>query len=189
MMNSKRSNKVTYIVVTVSLFLTTCLFFSKEHVLAEQETDSCANKAQHELAQPFRLSITLERVYLDGEISEEKVVETIWSVEDLLEKYDQWHFVEMKDEELILQRHVDDISPLLKTNGYFGITSDGILTIFNGKPSDSNVIQSFFQIDVKKLESKQHEQLMKGIPIKTKADYVDVLDAFQHYSTQTKSKD
>lgn len=189
MMKSKRTIKVTYVAVAVSFLFMTYLFLVKGSVFAQQVTEKITEAGQHEVTQPIKLTITLERVYLDGEMSEEKITETIWSVEDLLEKYDQWHFVEMKEDELVLQRHIDDISPLLKTNGYFGITSDGILTIFNGKPDESNVIQSFFQIDIKKLESKQHEQLMKGIPIKTKANYVDVLDAFQHYSIQMKSKD
>ncbi|WP_316252550.1 BofC C-terminal domain-containing protein [Bacillus aquiflavi] len=49
-------------------------------------------------------------------------------------------------------------------------------------------MQSFFQIDVKKLESQLHDQLKKGIPIRTKDKYFEVIEAFQHYSLLEKQK-
>jgi forespore regulator of the sigma-K checkpoint len=72
---------------------------------------------------------------------------------------------------------------LLKTNGYFGITHKGVLSIFNGRPEQSKIIQSFFQIDIKKLESNKQKELLDGIPIKTKDRYVHVLETFKPYST------
>jgi forespore regulator of the sigma-K checkpoint len=56
------------------------------------------------------------------------------------------------------------------------------LTIFNGRPGQSRIIQSFFQIDIRKLESKRQEELIQGIPIKTKDQYVQVLETFKPYS-------
>jgi forespore regulator of the sigma-K checkpoint len=73
---------------------------------------------------------------------------------------------------------------LLKANGYFGITEDGILTIFNGRPDKLRIIRPFFQIDIKKLESKKQEELIQGIPIKTKDRYVKVLETFKQYSIE-----
>ena len=81
--------------------------------------------------------------------------------------------------------HIDDISPLLKSNGYFGITEEGILTIFDGKPDEqSKIIQSFYQIDVEKLESHQHNLLKNGIKVFSKDEYEQVLEAFKPYSAQ-----
>ncbi|MFD2681415.1 BofC C-terminal domain-containing protein [Bacillus seohaeanensis] len=128
------------------------------------------------------VKVVLERVYLDGEISEETVEETIWSMEDFWASYEDWKLITMNEEEIVFQQHVNDISPLLKTNGYFGISDKGVLSIFNGKPDQSKIIQSFFQIDVNKLESKQHKELVKGIPIKNKKSYEDVLKSFEQYS-------
>lgn len=152
-------------------------------MMGSAETLSVAHKQSEEL-DPLQLPIILERVYLDGEMSQEKVMETVSSLEEFFEKYKEWKLIEMNDGKMIFQQQVDDISPLMKANGYFGITQDGILTIFNGKPSQSNVIQSFFQLDVKKLESKHHEQLKIGIPIKSKDNYVEVLEVFEHYSIE-----
>ncbi|MDR6122224.1 forespore regulator of the sigma-K checkpoint [Bacillus sp. SLBN-46] len=132
--------------------------------------------------EPLHMTVILERVYLDGEISQEVVHETCWSMENFWAKYDQWQMVDMDESTMVFRRQVDDISPLLKANGFFGITEDGVLTIFNGRPDRSKIIQSFFQIDMKKLESKTQEDLIQGIPIKSKDHYVEVLETFKPYS-------
>lgn len=139
---------------------------------------------QDEFKQPTNVTVILERIYLDGEISEEVVNEKYWSPENFWSKYDQWQLTEMKESTYFFKRRVDDISPLLKSNGYFGITDDGVLTIFNGKPGQSRIIQSFFQLDIKKLESKKQEELIQGIPIKNKDRFVEVLETFKPYSME-----
>lgn len=139
-------------------------------------------KVQANEENPKKLEVVLKRIYLDGEVSEEYVEETVWSMEDFWSKYDKWQLVDMTSKELTFKQEVDDISPLLKANGYFGITDDGILTIYNGKPQKENIIQSFFQLDLKKLESKQQENLQKGIPIKSKDRYVRVLETFKSFT-------
>ncbi len=137
-------------------------------------------------AEPINLKVVLERVYLDGEISEETIQESVISLADFWAKYDQWELMSISETALVFRKQVDDISPLLKANGYFGVTDNGILTIFNGRPGQSRIIQSFFQIDVKKLESHRQEELFKGIPVKTKDRYKKVLETFKPYSTQEK---
>lgn len=131
----------------------------------------------------LNLTLSLERVYLDGEISIEYVHETISAIEDLTNKYDNWQFINVQNNVIVLQQYIDDISPLLKANGYFGISPDGILATYYGKPNIDNVIQSFFQLDVEKLESTHHERLKLGIPIKDRANYVKVLEAYGQYGT------
>lgn len=139
-------------------------------------------KATKSDEEPIEMTIILERMYVDGELSQETVVEKIWSLEDFWAKYDDWQLIEMKKAQLVFRKNIDDISPLLKANGYFGITNEGVFTIFNGRPRQTNIIQSFFQIDLGKLESKKWEELKKGIPIKTKEQYVEVIETFKVYS-------
>lgn len=135
---------------------------------------------------PLQVEIMLRCMYLDGEISEETVTETIYSMENFWAEYEEWQFIGVKNDKLVFRKDMDDISPLLKANGYFGVTDEGILTIFNGKPYKSHIIQSFFQIDVGKLESRKRMELKKGIPIKSKDQYVEVLETFKTYSKQDK---
>jgi forespore regulator of the sigma-K checkpoint len=129
-----------------------------------------------------KFTIILQRIYLDGDVSEEIVTETAKSKVEIRQKYGQWQLVSSKGNELVFRYGIDDISPLLKANGYFGITEEGILTIFNGRPKHSKIIHSFFQIDVGKLESRKKQQLMNGIPIKTKDRYQQVLETFKPYT-------
>lgn len=138
---------------------------------------------QQQPPEAFQIELVLQRIYLDGEMSQETVVETVYSMDDFWAKYDQWQIMDMGKAKFVMRKYEDDISPLLKTNGYFGITNDGTLSIFNGKPQEYNIIQSFFQIDIKKLESNKQTEILQGIPIKTKDKYVEVLETFKVYST------
>lgn len=151
---------------------------------AEASTENVEkeNKA-YEVNGPLTVTIILERLYLDGEVSEEIVEETIWSMEDFWAQYEDWQLVHHDEEQIVFQQQIDDISPLLKSNGYFGITEEGILTIYEGKPKESTkVIQSFFQIDVKKLESHQHNRLKEGIRVSSKDHYEDIIETFKTLS-------
>jgi forespore regulator of the sigma-K checkpoint len=142
------------------------------------------NHHEQQKTEPVTFTVILERIYLDGEMSAEVIKETCWSMENFWAKYDQWRLIDIDESTMVFRKQVDDISPLLKANGYFGITDDGVLTIFNGRPDQLRIIQSFFQIDIKKLESKKQVELKEGIPIKTKDRYVEVLETFKQYSTQ-----
>ncbi|MBV7505960.1 intercompartmental signaling factor BofC [Bacillus sp. sid0103] len=140
------------------------------------------NHQNEEKNGPIKMDVILERVYLDGEISQEVVHETCWSLENFWAKYDQWQLINIADSTFVFRKQVNDISPLLKANGFFGLTEDGVLSIFNGRPDQLRIIQSFFQIDIKKLESAKQEELIQGIPIKNKDRYVEVLETFKPYS-------
>ncbi|MFC0296213.1 intercompartmental signaling factor BofC [Geobacillus jurassicus] len=134
-------------------------------------------------AAPVKMTIVLERQYLDGEMSEEKVTETIDSMTEIWKKYRDWQLVTLDDQTIVFRKTINDISPLLKTNGYFGITDDGTLSIFNGKPGrSSKIIQSFFQIDVQKLESRQQEKLKQGIRVLSKERYEQVIEMYRHFA-------
>lgn len=168
-------------------FVTVVLFMSISIVPGVVLTgfaEQMENHQNQQKSEPQQLTIILERIYLDGEISEEVVRDSYWSIENFWAKYDQWQLIDMDASTMVFRKQVDDISPLLKANGYFGLTEDGVLTIFNGRPDRSRIIQSFFRIDVKKLESNKQEELIQGIPIKTKDRYVEVLETFKPYSKQ-----
>ncbi|WP_231893407.1 intercompartmental signaling factor BofC [Rossellomorea aquimaris] len=157
-------------------------FYSDEKQAADRDALATEENNLVEETAAHTVRVKLERVYLDGEVSEEVVQETIWSMEDFWAAYDEWQLIDMTEEEIIFQKRVDDISPLLKANGYFGISENGVLSIFNGKPGQAEIIQSFFQIDVERLESKRHDDLVKGIPIKSKQEYEEVLESFKPFS-------
>lgn len=128
------------------------------------------------------MRIVLQLFYLDGEVVEEIVTKQITDIDEICNEYKDWNLVDINGDEVVLKKNINDISPLLKANGYFGLSDDDTLSIFNGKPEEMNIIQSFFQIDIDKLESKKQEQLKNGIPIRSRNDYQKVLNAFKPYS-------
>ncbi|MBB6282877.1 BofC C-terminal domain-containing protein [Geobacillus subterraneus] len=132
---------------------------------------------------PVKMTIVLQQQYVDGEISEEKRVETVVSLTEIWKKYRDWQLITLDDRTIVFRKTINDISPLLKTNGYFGITDDGTLSIFNGKPDQSGeIIQSFFQIDVQKLESRQQAKLKQGIRVLSKEQYEQVIEMYRHFA-------
>lgn len=133
---------------------------------------------------PLEIEVLLKRTYLDGDMSEELVTETIWALEDFWAKYENWQLVDIDEKRVVFEKKVNDISPLLKVNGFFGLQEDGTLSIFNGSPDQADIIHSFFQIDMRKLEGKKKEELKKGIPIQTKETFKEVLEAMKQYSTE-----
>ncbi|WP_243386192.1 intercompartmental signaling factor BofC [Bacillus kexueae] len=146
-------------------------------------TSKVQKEEAFEVNGPLTVRVVLERIYMDGEKSEEIVEEQILSMEDFWAQYADWELITQNEDEIIFQKYIDDISPLLKANGYFGIQEDGTLSIFNGKPTNGyHIIQSFFQIDVGKLESHKQTELKEGIPIKNKNQYLEVIEAFKSYS-------
>ncbi|WP_241156693.1 BofC C-terminal domain-containing protein [Bacillus sp. FJAT-42376] len=134
-------------------------------------------------------TISLERMYLDGETSVEVREESFHSLADLSEYYQEWLVIDRENNRIVLKKQINDISPLMKATGYFGINKEGILTVFEGKPGEeAKVIQSFFQLDVGKLESKRHTELEKGIRVESRKQYLRVIETFKAYGTPASRK-
>lgn len=129
-----------------------------------------------------QLQVILQREYLDGELSEEKITEWVWSIEEFKNKYRDWKIIEQTKDHIVLHKMENDISPLLKTNGYFGITKDGTLSIYKGKPEEDKIIHTFFQIDVGKLEVYQQEELQQGIQIISKDQFNSLIKEYREYA-------
>ncbi|MCO0597867.1 intercompartmental signaling factor BofC [Peribacillus butanolivorans] len=131
---------------------------------------------------PIERKVILQRMYLDGELSEEKLTETIWTMEDFWLKYQDWNVVDQNEDQIVLKKIENDISPLLKANGYLGMKKDGTLSIFIGRPEHAKIIHTFYQIDVGKLEVYKQEELQKGIPIVNKDQYKQLIKEYEPYS-------
>ncbi|MFD3449405.1 BofC C-terminal domain-containing protein [Microbacteriaceae bacterium 4G12] len=130
------------------------------------------------------ITVILQRVYVDEEVSEEIFKENVVRLEEMLQKYKDWQLVDRDDVQIVLQKRIQDISPLLKTSGYFGVSKEGVLQIFKGVPNKENAIHSFFQIDTRKMETRQRERLERGIRVKSKERYMEVLNEMKNYSVQ-----
>lgn len=169
-----------------SRILTVCILITLIFFMLLNGNQKIINAEEKMNDEPLTVKVVLQRAYLDGELSEEVMNETIFSMEDFWAAYEDWQLIDQNEERIVFQKNIDDISPLLKANGYFGLTGDGTLSIFNGKPETNDVIQSFFQIDIKKLESRKHDELIEGIRIESKDQYLEVLKTLETYSKPEK---
>ena len=179
-MGMRGNQKMNYRIWFRSLILLAFL----NYLLRFQNLESAAWKWTVREAEMQELTVILQLFYLDGEVREEIVTEHA-QLEDLWHKYKDWDLVDFNTHRVVFKKNIDDISPLLKANGYFGLSEDGILSVFDGKPANRNVIHSFFQIDIQKLESRKQEQLAEGIPVRTKEDFQKVLNAYKPFSRTT----
>ncbi|WP_110111466.1 BofC C-terminal domain-containing protein [Bacillus sp. CGMCC 1.16541] len=129
-------------------------------------------------------TLYLERVYVDGVVSQEIIENVTMTRSEIDQHYSDWRLLKETESELVFRTSVDDISPLLKTNGYVGISVDGILSIYEGKPKQPpKVIQSFFQLDIDRLESYHHQQLKSGIKVRSKDEYVSLINFYKMFET------
>ncbi|NGQ94277.1 BofC protein [Brevibacillus sp. SYP-B805] len=142
-------------------------------------------QAVEAMAKPDEL--VLARTYLCGVKDEEHIRLTNEPLEQVLSKYKGWEIISSEQGKLILLKRENDIAPACKANGYFGLSADGVLTLFNGVPGEQKVIQTFYQIDTAKMEAalpkEEVELLKKGIRVRDLSEYNSVLSTFSEFQT------
>ncbi|TGB04189.1 BofC C-terminal domain-containing protein [Halobacillus salinus] len=129
-------------------------------------------------AEPLELTVVLNQYYLDGVTETTEVNETIWSMMDFWAEYEGWTLESQAVDRVVFSRKVEDISPLTKKQGYFGLTEAGELAVFQGLPSQGKVMESFKPVPVQPLESKRKLELEKGIKIKSYTHFKQVLERY-----------
>ncbi|GEN33062.1 MULTISPECIES: BofC C-terminal domain-containing protein [Aneurinibacillus] len=136
------------------------------------------------------VDLVLKREYICGETEEETKRETVASVDELLRRYQGWTFVSRNRNVYTFEKKINDLSPHCKENAYFGLGADGELTLFDGLPEKGQVIQTFFRLDTKKLESslppEELQLLRKGIHITDAAEYNSIISTYSEFSNEEK---
>lgn len=97
------------------------------------------------------IKVIFQLFYLDGEIEEETVIKNRVDMDKIWNQYKNWNLIEVNNDYMIFQKEVNDLSPLLKANGYFGLTDHKSFPLLHGQPKD-HVIHLFYQFDLGKLE-------------------------------------
>lgn len=153
-------------------------------------TDNLDLSDSEDEAQQVNLAVEKKLVlithYRVGEDTVDSVIENLESIDDLKKMYPEWKIVKENSQEITLERTLEDLSPDLKKGSYFGLGPDGYLTLYRGDPKDNHVVETFFRIDIEKLESvlpkEPVEQLYKGIPVEDLAEFNSVLSTFSEFS-------
>jgi forespore regulator of the sigma-K checkpoint len=91
-------------------------------------------------------------------------------------------------------KKIEDLSPRCKENAYFGMDKNGNLSLFEGVPGtgEGNVIQTFFQLDIRHLESSLPrdaiKELYRGIQVRDLSEYNSVLSTFSDFAVELTEK-
>ncbi|MFM1652387.1 BofC C-terminal domain-containing protein [Brevibacillus sp. B_LB10_24] len=139
-----------------------------------------------------QIELVLRRSYLCGTKDEEKQLSNGKSAEQLLSEHTDWEVVSVEPERLVLHKQVNDLSPVCKENGYFGVSRDGMLALFNGVPSENKVIQTFYQINTARMEASLPKEeiahLKSGIRVRDLAEYNSILSTYSEFQLRKEEK-
>lgn len=115
------------------------------------------------------INVQLEKVYLDGDVSIERQRASLEDKDTFWAQYKGWTLVEQREDFALFRKQIDDISPLSKANGYIGLSEDGVISTFHGRPDGwAEPIHLFFQIDTSRLESHVKRDLHKAFRFEQK---------------------
>ncbi|KYG31861.1 BofC C-terminal domain-containing protein [Alkalihalobacillus trypoxylicola] len=162
-----------YIVLLLLLVMVFVMIFLSQIIVKSEEKNI-------PVLAPQVLQVKLETVYLDGLKKEEYIDETILSMEDFWAYYEDWDLIEQSLEEMVFRKTINELSPVVQIHGYFGMSEDGKIHIYDGLPEDEQIIQSFFQIDTRKLKGKLKEELAQGIKVEDKSQFNKMVKEFRN---------
>ncbi|WP_128895961.1 BofC C-terminal domain-containing protein [Longirhabdus pacifica] len=132
--------------------------------------------------------VTLQKKYLCGEEQTFLGPKKGQDILALLADEKTWKLLHLRDDHIVVMEQIADLSPTCKQHAYIGLDEQGNLSLFQGKPSGNNIIQTFFQIDIEYLESsvprETMQQLYHGIRIRDFDEYNSVLSTFSDYAIQ-----
>lgn len=132
---------------------------------------------------PYKLVLT--RTYLCGVRDEEHKPTSLTHLAETMVDYKGWEIVSVDSSKMILMKREQDISPACKANGHFGISADGMLTLFHGLPSEQEVVQTFYRINTAKMEARLSkddvENLKRGIRVRDLAEYNSILSTYGEF--------
>lgn len=93
---------------------------------------------------------------------------------------------------VILTEQRNEMLDTCKENTYIGIDADGNLVLYEGKPKSERAVRTFFQLDVKSMESSLPPQVLKqlkdGIKISDIDEYNSVISTFSDYAVEYTSE-
>ena len=164
------------------------LEMAKQEQTTSQAEEQAADGNAGKTAQAGPLQLSLQRTYLCGGKTEEEI-QTEQTMEQVLAEHSGWEIVSVEADRLVLHKAVNDIAPSCKENGYFGLSAEGILTLFNGLPSEQKVVQTFYPLDMEKMENSlpkaEVDLLKQGIRVRDLAEYNSVLSTYDDFQVDT----
>lgn len=137
--------------------------------------------------------VMLRRVYVCGEEIEQLGSKDAHSVISLLSDHPEWSASLYNDRKtVIIVQHIEDISDYCRQHAHFGVDRLGNFSLFDGIPKEEKVMRTFFQLDIRYMESslprQQLDSLNRGIRVKDMDEYNSVISTFSDYAVDRNGK-
>lgn len=137
--------------------------------------------------------VMLHRIYVCGEETESLGQLEGKRIVSLLREHPEWTASLDKDGETVMVvERIEDLSDHCKTHAYFGVDKNGNFSLFDGAPKEEKVLRTFFQLDIRYMESSlpehQLEQLNQGIRVSDIDEYNSVLSTYSDYAMERNEK-
>lgn len=163
-------------------------YFDRPIAEQEQTVGFQAEPKQENTSKGEPIQLRLLRTYLCGVKTEEQR-QTEQTLAQVLAEHNGWEIVSAQEGHLVLHKMVNDLAPSCKENGYFGLSGDGFLTLFDGLPREQKIVQAFYPLDLEKMESSlpkaEVELLKQGIRVRDLAEYNSVLSTYDDFQRQS----
>ncbi|MDB4866777.1 MAG: hypothetical protein JWR03_1110 [Cohnella sp.] len=134
------------------------------------------------------VEVVLHRVYWCGEETRMLGRHSTGEAAELVKSHREWDVAFDRMGRVVLEELVEDLSPACRRTAYIGMDADGTLSLYDGPPRKDNVIRTFFQLDVRSLESslskERLHELAGGIRVSDKNEYNSVLSTYSDYALQ-----
>ncbi|WP_162848540.1 BofC C-terminal domain-containing protein [Paenibacillus nanensis] len=139
------------------------------------------------------IPVILRRIYVCGEETESLGRLEGKGIVRLLMEHPEWSASLDRDgESVTVVEHIEDLSDYCKSHAYFGIDKNGNFSLFDGAPKEEKVLRTFFQLDIRFMESSlpdhQLEQLNQGIRVSDIDEYNSVLSTYSDYAMEPNEK-
>ncbi len=139
------------------------------------------------------LAVQLHRQYICGEETQPLGQLTSAEVIRMLVSHPEWTAMLSQDgQTVLLEQVIEDFSQSCKGNIYIGLDKQGYLSLFEGAPKKEKVVKTFFQLDVKYMESSlpqdKVDRLSEGIKITDMDEYNSVLSTYSDFAIPANQK-
>ncbi|SEM68226.1 BofC C-terminal domain-containing protein [Paenibacillus sp. OV219] len=142
--------------------------------------------------QSEQVNVKLRLIYLCGDEMKTLGKMSAKAALSMLAQHPEWNAVMHPGGAVVMEQRVDDLSDSCKRNGYISLDKSGNLTMFDGSPKEKKVMRTFFQLDVRYMESslpkERIDQLMNGIRINDKDEFNSVISTFSDYAIDRNEK-
>ncbi|CAM3320962.1 BofC C-terminal domain-containing protein [Paenibacillus lupini] len=139
------------------------------------------------------LAVRLHRQYICGEETQPFGQMTSAEVIRILMSHPEWTAMLSQDgQTVVLEQSIEDFSQSCRGNVYIGLDKLGYLSLFEGAPKKEKVVKTFFQLDVRYMESSlpqdKVDSLTRGIKISDMDEYNSVLSTYSDFAMPANQK-